>query len=133
MRISDWVSDRCTCSVFFGGMAACYLLVAFVVAVLVTSLGLTTPVSGAALGVLLWLAVTAVGMTAHLAGDKPIGMYLIGLTFLMFGHVLAEVEGKLIAQISKREIEPTPLEVLTLQVFGILSILASGILYFYLV
>src|SRR5205814_4990988 len=60
-----------------------------------------------------------------------IGIYLIGLTFLLFGHVLAEVEGKLIALISKREIEPTPLEILTLQVFGILSIVASAILYFY--
>ena len=75
-------------AVFFGGMVACYLLVAFVVAVLVTSLGLTTPVSGAALGVLLWLAVAAVGMTAHLAGDKPIGMYLIDVSFQLMFFVL---------------------------------------------
>ena len=81
-------------AVFFGGMVVCYLLVAFVVAVLVTSLGLTTPVAGAALGVLLWLAVAAVGMTAHLAGDKPIGMYLIDVSFqliflVLMGAVLA--------------------------------------------
>jgi hypothetical protein len=81
-------------AVFFGGMVVCYLVVAFVVAVLVTSLGLTTPVAGAALGVLLWLAVAAVGMTAHLAGDKSIGMYLIDMSFqliflLLMGAVLA--------------------------------------------
>lgn len=80
-------------AVFFGGMIVSYLLIAFVVGALAASLNVTTPVGGAVLGLLLWLAVAAAGMTWHLAGDKPIGMYLIDVSFqlaflVMMGAVL---------------------------------------------
>jgi len=60
-----------------------------------------------------------------------LGVFMIGIVFLMCGRMLAELEARLIGKISSRDIEPTRLEILTLEVFGILSILASGALYIF--
>lgn len=60
-----------------------------------------------------------------------LGVFMIGIIFLLCGRVLGELEARLIGMISSRDIEPTRLEILTLEVFGILSIIASGALYFY--
>ena len=60
-----------------------------------------------------------------------LGVFMIGIIFLMCGRMLAELEARLIGKISSRDIEPTRLEILTLEVFGILSILASGALYIF--
>jgi uncharacterized protein DUF1761 len=80
-------------AVFFGGMIVAYLVVAFVLAALTASLDIQTPIAGAALGLLVWLAVAAVGMTGHLAHDKPFGLYVIDTSFqlaffVMMGAVL---------------------------------------------
>ena len=69
-------------AVFFGGMLVSYLILAVVVAVLVTSLDLRTVAAGALLGFLLWLGVAAaIHMTGHLASNKPIGAFLIDTGF----------------------------------------------------
>jgi hypothetical protein len=62
---------------FFGGMLLSYLALALVLAILLTGLKEQGAGVGAALGFLVWLAVAAVGMTAHIASDKVIGLYWI--------------------------------------------------------
>jgi len=61
-----------------------------------------------------------------------LGVFMIGVTFLLCGTSLANFEAKLMSAIRSREIEPTRLEILTLEVFGIVSILASSAFYLYL-
>jgi hypothetical protein len=64
--------------VFFGGMIASYLLLALVLALLISALPEKSAASGAALGFLVWLGpAAAIGMTNWIASDKPIGVYLI--------------------------------------------------------
>jgi hypothetical protein len=60
-----------------------------------------------------------------------IGLFINGIIFLLSGRFLADVESRLMNRISKRYTEPSRLEILTLEVFGILSILASAALYIY--
>jgi hypothetical protein len=63
---------------FFGGMIVCYLVMSLAVAVLVRSLSIVSPIEGAQLGLVLWVGFAAtIGFTAHLAGDRHIGIYLI--------------------------------------------------------
>jgi hypothetical protein len=63
---------------FFGGMFVCYLLLAFILALLLTGFDRPTATTGAVLGLLVWLGpAAAIAMTGHLAGGKPIGLYLI--------------------------------------------------------
>lgn len=64
---------------FFGGMILSYLVLALVLAILMTGLKEQNAAVGAAMGFLVWLAVAAIGMTAHIASDKVIGLYCIDI------------------------------------------------------
>ena len=65
-------------AVFFGGMIVCYLVLSYAVAVLANSLSITSPIQGAVLGLTLWAGLAAtIGFTAHLAGDRHIGIFFI--------------------------------------------------------
>ena len=66
---------------FFGGMVVAYLVLAVVVAILVTSFDIRSAASGALLGLLIWVAVAAVQMTGHLASNKSIAAFLIDTLF----------------------------------------------------
>jgi len=80
---------------FFGGMIASYFVLALVMAALVAAFNITTALGGAGLGMLLWLGpAAAIGMTGHLATGKPIGAYLIDVSFqfiylVMMGAIIA--------------------------------------------
>jgi hypothetical protein len=76
---------------FFGGMILCYLVLAFVVALLVTTFKIDSAYEGAVLGALLWLAAAAVGMTGHLASGKVFGIFLIDVSFQFIYFVLMGV------------------------------------------
>jgi len=68
--------------VFFGGMMASYSVLALAIAVLFAGLGVDSAVKGAVAGLLLWIGpAAAIGMTGHLASDKPIGVYAIDVSF----------------------------------------------------
>ena len=58
-----------------------------------------------------------------------LGLFAVGMIFLVVGNPLAHLEARIIGMMSQREVEPTRLEVLTLEVFGILSVVAAGIMY----
>lgn len=64
---------------FFGGMILSYLVLALVMAILMTGLKEQSAAIGAATGFLVWLAVAAIGMTAHIASDKVIELYCIDI------------------------------------------------------
>jgi hypothetical protein len=69
-------------AVFFGGMLVSYLLVALVIAILVTNFNLHNALAGAMLGFLVWVGfAAAIHMTGHLASNKPIGAFLIDTGF----------------------------------------------------
>ena len=68
--------------IFLGGMFVCYLVIAFVMAALVTSFNLNTAADGVILGLLLWLGpAAAIAFTGQLASDKPLAVYGIDVTF----------------------------------------------------
>jgi Protein of unknown function (DUF1761) len=62
---------------FFGGMLLSYLVLAWVIAVILTGLPETEARTGATLGFFVWLGVAAIGVTNHLPSGKPPGVYLI--------------------------------------------------------
>src|SRR4051794_19692947 len=64
---------------FFGGMILSYLVLALVLAFLMTGLKEQNAAVGASVGFLVWLAVAAINMTAHIASDKVFGLYCIDL------------------------------------------------------
>jgi len=66
---------------FFGGMVVSYLVLAVVMAILVTSFDVRSVKSGALLGLLIWVAVAAVHMTGHLASNKAINAFAIDTLF----------------------------------------------------
>jgi hypothetical protein len=66
---------------------------------------------------------------ARLAYFVSIGLFAIGIILLVAGRLLAQVEARLLSLVSKRDLEPSRLETLTLEVFGVLSVLAAGVLY----
>jgi hypothetical protein len=80
---------------FFGVMIVSYLLLAFVVAILVTAFGLNSALAGAKLGLLLWMGpAVAIGLTSWVASDKRLGVYAIDLSYqlvflVMTGALLA--------------------------------------------
>jgi hypothetical protein len=56
--------------VFFGGMIACYLVLALVLALLIGAMPEKTALGGAALGVLVWVGpAAAIGLTGWLASN----------------------------------------------------------------
>jgi Protein of unknown function (DUF1761) len=65
---------------FFGGMIVSYLVLALVLALLISAMPEKTALGGAALGVLVWLGpAAAIGMTGWLASNKELGIYLIDI------------------------------------------------------
>ena len=65
---------------FFGGMIVSYLVLALVLALLIGAMPEKSALSGAALGVLVWLGpAAAIGMTGWLASNKSFGIYLIDI------------------------------------------------------
>ena len=66
---------------FFGGMIVSYLVLAILMAILVTSFDIRSAASGALLGFLMWVAVAAVHLTGHLASNKRIAAFLIDTAF----------------------------------------------------
>jgi hypothetical protein len=63
---------------FFGGMLLCYLVLALVMALLLTAFSEPSALTGAVLGFLLWLGpAAAIAMTGHIASDKPLALYSI--------------------------------------------------------
>jgi hypothetical protein len=63
---------------FLGGMLLCYLVLALVMALVLTSFPERNALTGAVLGFLLWLGpAAAIAMTGHIASDKPFALYLI--------------------------------------------------------
>lgn len=57
-----------------------------------------------------------------------LGLFAIGITLVVAGNILAQIEAYLMSLLSPREVKPSRLEILTLEVFGILSVLAAGIM-----
>lgn len=80
--------------IFFGVMIISYLLLAAVIAVLFSSLGVSSALAGTTVGLLLWLGpAAAIGLTAWIASDKPFGAYAIDLAYqlvflVMMGAIL---------------------------------------------
>lgn len=56
-------------------------------------------------------------------------VFAIGVSFVLLGRLLAQAESRLMGLISRRRVEPSRLEILTLEVFGILSVLSAAALY----
>lgn len=79
---------------FFSVMLAAYLVVAAVIAVLASAAGIASWTDGLVLGLLLWLGfAAAIGLTAWVASDRPLGGYAIDwgyqLVFLpMMGAII---------------------------------------------
>ena len=56
----------------------CYVVMAYVLAVLVSYAGVSTVLQGAFLGFLVWIGFLAtLGLTAHMFSEKPLSTYLI--------------------------------------------------------
>ncbi len=73
----------------------CYVMMAFVLAVLVSYAGVSTVLQGALLGFLVWIGFLAtLGLTAHVFSEKPLSTYLIDAGFQL---VYAVVMGVILA------------------------------------
>lgn len=81
-------------ALFFGVMIASYALLSVVMAVLITSFGLSGAGAGLALGGLLWLGVALpIGLTLYISSDKPLAAFAIDWSYqlvflLMAGAIL---------------------------------------------
>ena len=61
---------------------ACYLVMAFALAVLISWLGVSTALQGACLGILVWTGFLAtVGLTANMYSEKRLSTYIIDAGF----------------------------------------------------
>ena len=73
----------------------CYLVMAFVLAVLVSYAGVSTVLQGAFLGFLVWVGfLSTLGLTAHMFSEKPLSIYFIDAGYqlvyaLVMGVILA--------------------------------------------
>lgn len=56
-------------------------------------------------------------------------IYVLGLTLTLAGRPLAGVEARILGRISKRDTNPTRLEVLCVEVFGFCCIVVAGLMY----
>ncbi len=73
----------------------CYVVMAFVLAVLISYAGVSTIPQGALLGLLVWVGFLAtLGMTAHMFSEKPLSTYLIDAGYQL---VYAVVMGVILA------------------------------------
>jgi len=61
------------------------------------------------------------------------GIFIMGLAFVLSGRVLVKLETLLVGMFSRREVKPTALEILTLEVFGMFCLIISGVIYWYTV
>jgi hypothetical protein len=62
---------------FFGGMLLSYLVLAWVIAIILTGVPESDARTGATLGFFVWLGAAAIGFTGHLPSGRPLGVYLI--------------------------------------------------------
>lgn len=80
--------------VFFGTMILSYLVLAAVIAILMSTFGIATLSGGIAFGALLWIGpALCIGATSWIASDRHIGVYVIDLSYqlcflLMIGAIL---------------------------------------------
>jgi hypothetical protein len=75
--------------VFFGGMIVCYLVLAFVLALLLTGYSAPTALDGVFFGALLWLGpVACIEMTHFISEDKPFGIFVINNSYQLLYLVL---------------------------------------------
>ena len=73
----------------------CYLVMAFVLAVLVSYAGVSTVLQGAFLGLLVWIGfLSTIGLTAHMFSERPLSIYFIDAGYQL---VYAVVMGVIIA------------------------------------
>ena len=73
----------------------CYLVMAFVLAVLVSYAGVSTVLQGAFLGFLVWVGfLSTLGLTAHMFSEKPLSIYFIDAGYQL---VYAVVMGVILA------------------------------------
>ncbi len=73
----------------------CYVVMAFVLAVLVSWAGTSTVLQGAFLGFLVWIGfLSTLGLTAHMFSEKPLSTYLIDAGYQL---VYAVVMGVILA------------------------------------
>lgn len=56
-------------------------------------------------------------------------IYGVGILFTMAGRPLASVEARILGLFSKRDTNPTRLEVLVVEVWGVCSIVVAGLMY----
>ena len=78
---------------FFGGMIVCYLVIAFVLAILFQHFDVRSAMYGAKVGLALWAIVAAVGMTSRIAECKPFAGFLIDAIYqliflIMMGAII---------------------------------------------
>ncbi len=73
----------------------CYVVMAFVLAVLVSYTGVSTVLQGAFLGFLVWIGfLSTLGLTAHMFSEKPLSTYLVDAGYQL---VYAVVMGVILA------------------------------------
>lgn len=78
--------------VFFGVMIFSYLLMAAGMAIVFAWAGVTTAGHGAMAGFVVWFAVAAaIGLTHWVANDKPLGVYVIDLSYQLVFLVMTGV------------------------------------------
>jgi Protein of unknown function (DUF1761) len=76
-------------AVFFGGMVVCYLVMAWVMALLLTAFPEPSARGGAMFGVLVWLGPVACNaMTTFISTDKPFGLVQIDQGYQLFHLVV---------------------------------------------
>jgi len=79
-------------AVFFGVMIASYLVLALIVAVIARAAGVSSAGAGATLGLLLWVGpALAIGATAWIASDKPVGAFAIDWAYQLVFLVMMGV------------------------------------------
>ncbi len=71
----------------------CYVVMAFVLAVLVSNTGVSTALQGAFLGFLVWIGFLAtLGLTAHMFSGTPLSTYLIDAGYqLVYSMVMGVI------------------------------------------
>ena len=75
-------------AIFFGGMLACYFVMAFVIAVMFHAGGVNTARAGMFWGGLLWIIHSSLKMTDHIASGKPFAAFGIDASFQLIALLL---------------------------------------------
>jgi hypothetical protein len=75
--------------VFFGTMIACYFVVALILGVIVASFNVSGGLDGALVGLLVWLITAPVGITGHVASDKPMAAFVIDASYQLIYLVMS--------------------------------------------